>query len=598
MKASSLYGFMILIMILVVGLAAISTSAAKEALLDWRPATPLPAAAADGVAFVLDGALYHGGGWAGNPAQPGRGIYKTTLTDGVPGPWVQIDELPERGRFGSAAVLYNGRAYVLGGYNGQEFLSWVHSFDGSNWRPETNLPLPLNFPAAAAAKGRLYVAGGLPGPVKSVYSAKIETSGQLSSWRGETEMPTEVVTRLESWGDCLYLIGGKDKNSVRHAEVYRALWGDDGAIKQWTSANVPTLPQPLALHSTAIRQGAVWVFGGETSGGVFSKYVYSAAIGANCSLSEWSIAALPDDQPRNRIAVAATGTAFYLIGGRIASGAFVPDVWYDILPSPTPSPTATWTHTPTPTPTNTFTPSPTPSQTPTLTLTPSSTPTPTSTPTPGLALALQSSFGPVQWGDAITYTIQYANSVTDLTGVGIANTLPALEGTPWPLDWPTPVAQDGGVLQEGEVHWYFDRIEMHATGQVSYALQLPTQTPTDTPTPTATPSNTAHTPTPTATLDSTPTVAPTSAPSGTPTATGTPTPIPSATPTIMNGSGDRSAIKAIVPPTAVPERCGVMLVNSGAEARWANGGVSISNRWRHGCAFYLPVINRESLTEH
>jgi len=298
------------------------------AALQWRSGDDLPQPAGDGAAFVLEGTLYHAGGWAGDPAHPLADVYAAPLSpEGEPEGWDSGPSLTPRGRFGAAVAVYGSWAYLIGGYDGQKILDRVDRFDGANWQEVGALPTTLNFPAAAALHGRLYVAGGLPGPVADVRSAPIQEDGSLGEWRDEAALPRELMTRLAVWGECLYAVGGRDKVGEPRAEIYRAKWNGD-AIAGWIQ--ITSLPQPLALHGVAVREGVLYVLGGEASGGALNGKVYAATIQPDCTLSGWATEGLPGE-PRRRVAVTAVGRGIYLIGGQTGGG-FVKETWYDLLP--------------------------------------------------------------------------------------------------------------------------------------------------------------------------------------------------------------------------------------------------------------------------
>ena len=321
--------------------------------LSWQqgPAN-LPQPAGDGVVFILGGTLYHAGGWAGQIAQPINAVYANRLSFGQPGGWDAPTSMPGGGRFGAAAVTSGGRTYMLGGLNGSAFFDRVDSFDGTSWRAENNLSQARNFPAAVVMGGRIYVGGGIgmAGVLDGVSSAPIAVpDGALGIWRLESPLPVPLFTRLAQWGTCLYVVGGKDSGGQQRNEVYRATWGAEGAITGWLQ--VALLPQPLALHQAVTRQSVLYVLGGETTGGSYSDKVYAAAIGADCSLSSWSIEPMPNSQGRRRVAAAVEGLDFFLVGGQLADGRYTGETWY--VPTPTPTSTPTVTRTPTPTPTAT-----------------------------------------------------------------------------------------------------------------------------------------------------------------------------------------------------------------------------------------------------
>ncbi len=485
------------------------SDAAAPAALAWQAGGPLPETAGDGALFVLGSKLYYAGGRTAASSQPQRAVYATDLSPlDAPGAWKSVGEFPAPARFSAAVVTTDSRTYLLGGSSGA-LLDRVDSFDGTAWRSnEAPLPNPLNLPAAAAVGQRIYVVGGIAttGTTNAVWSSALGADGTLGSWRSEAALPTALTTRLAVQGACLYAVGGKDATGQRHAEVYRAVLAGDQLIG-WTQTMA--LPQPLALHDVAVRDGMLYVLGGEKADGTYSNQVYAATIAADCSLGSWTADTLPNGQARRRLSVAAAELGLYLAGGQVSSGAYTNDTWYHLLPPKV---------TPTPTNTATFT------ATSTATLTATATPTPTST--PGVQAELRSSSnGVAEPGDEITYSVDYrAVGSGILTNVVITNAIPS--GALLIPDSITP--KESGSVTRGIVTWNVGTLGLGVTaGTVSYRVRIPTPTASPTPTRAHTPTDTA-----TATRTATPTHTPVGAPTDTPTTPLTITRTPTPTPTI------------------------------------------------------------------
>ena len=197
------------------GLAAITTLGAQRVVVgsaspssapDWDAAPSLPVSdgVGDGVAFVLGDTLYHVGGWAGNANQRLGVVYGSALSDGIPSTW-SVTAILNPSRFGATVAVYNGRAYVIGGYGGS-LLDRIDVFDSSTlvWTSAGSLPQALNFPTAAVVEGRLYVAGGLPNPNGKTWSAPIQADGRVGAWREESFLSVgNQITRLAAAENCL-----------------------------------------------------------------------------------------------------------------------------------------------------------------------------------------------------------------------------------------------------------------------------------------------------------------------------------------------------------------------------------------------------------
>jgi len=334
--------------------------------LEWQRAEDLPLREVDGVydgvGFVLSDTLFYGAGYKAKhlSEQPLDKFFAAPLSqEGVPLLWQEIQGPQGNDHAGATTAADGGRVYLVGGQGSIPAISPVFSFDGARWRSERPISQTLEFPAVAALNGRLYVAGGLPGPTNKVWSAAIGEDGILGEWREEAPLPFGMVTRLAAWDAndcrCLYVIGGKDDLGNPHREIYSATLDIGGAITAWVTMT-RSLPQPLADHGVAVRDGVLYVVGGETVASLKVYTVYSTTISTGCALSEWSpSASLPEGKPRSHMAFVASDKGLYLIGGQLATGP-AKDTWYGLLSVPRETRTPTRTLTPTPSLTLTKTP--------------------------------------------------------------------------------------------------------------------------------------------------------------------------------------------------------------------------------------------------
>lgn len=151
--------------------------------------------------------------------------------------WSQTTPLPARGF--AAAVLANrfnslvsgyGTIYMLGGLDGSGnatntvYYASLNS-DGTipasgagTWNITTALPKALFAEGAVIFHGRIYVVGGNDSsraPVKTVYSAKINSDGTLGAWQTLTDMPIALAYhQLVTAGGYLYAIGGDSSTTA------------------------------------------------------------------------------------------------------------------------------------------------------------------------------------------------------------------------------------------------------------------------------------------------------------------------------------------------------------------------------------------------
>jgi hypothetical protein len=313
--------------------------------LQWKQGSSLTIATADGMAFVLGRVLYHAGGTLGATHSATADIYASTLdANGVPGGWNGAGTLNTgaRASAGVAVDVADQRAYLIGGAGaGGVLAKQVTSFGAGGWLPEPELSQPVNFPAAAVFKGRVYAAGGLKVGntlVNTVSSSPILTGGRLGTWGPEGgSLPNPAVTQLAATNTCLFAVGGANPNPT--SDIYRALFGANGRLTGWARLNA-TLPKPLVWHGVAVRDNYLYVFGGETldpsdpqKPHIVVNTIYAAKTGADCStLGPWQLLTMPGSQQRERMAVAAAGSALYLIGGQPDATGYLSRMDYQIIP--------------------------------------------------------------------------------------------------------------------------------------------------------------------------------------------------------------------------------------------------------------------------
>jgi len=396
---------------------------ALAATPEWTTLPPLSQSAGDGVAFVLNNVLYYVGGWVGSAQSPFNAVHQLNLKP-LGTEWNTTNAL-ETPRFGAAATAANGRAYVMGGYDGTTLLMRVDSFDGVSWRSEVAMPQALRFSAATVSQDRLYIAGGVTtnGSFSElVWSAPMDTDGVLGAWRAEGSLPDKLAyTKLAALDTCLYIIGGRVSNANR-AEIYRAIWdhSESGVITAWQNAG--SLPISLAYHDVAIDQNTLYVLGGETTGGALNDQVYSIGINPDtCDfVGEWASSPMPGGGNR-RLSVASRFGELYVLGGQTADG-YTNAVWKGVLPVPAA----------------------------TLTLHKSA--------------ALDGDFA---YSKLITYTLRYANPwphPDGQTGVVITDTVPA--NTTW-------ITASGSVTPEaGILRWNIGALSPGANGEAAFTVRV------------------------------------------------------------------------------------------------------------------------------
>ncbi|MBI5594896.1 MAG: hypothetical protein HY928_02280 [Elusimicrobia bacterium] len=259
-----------------------SASAAADGTLGvWRAEASLPAARESHAVAAFAGRLYVVGGFDGVPKKT---VYWASVgTDGMLGDWFQGSDLPAA-RYKLAAAADGGWLYALGGDNGIVSQTAVYAAplasDGAvgTWALAGNLPSARNSHAAAAAGGRVFVAGGLGAGVEaSVWSVPLAGPG-LGVWSTGADMGIAVFRHaLVATPGALLSIGGHDGNAgvstVQAAPVDAA-----GAVGAWSSRSL--LNQARFGHAAVWDGRALLAFGGSDGAAALSSTELAAPAGA------------------------------------------------------------------------------------------------------------------------------------------------------------------------------------------------------------------------------------------------------------------------------------------------------------------------------
>jgi hypothetical protein len=165
----------------------------------------------------------------------------------------------------------------------------------SEWCLAGALPTPLIHHAMAIAAGRVYVAGGeLESKFEdTVYSASLDATGSLGSWRVETALPAPRAQHvLAVAGNRLIVAGGTgDKNNTTGTdEIWVAALADDGSVGTWSTIKAPG---PVhSDHGAGVADEALFVM--SESGEVYETRSLGTAIPAwQTAVAQWYASYMP-----------------------------------------------------------------------------------------------------------------------------------------------------------------------------------------------------------------------------------------------------------------------------------------------------------------
>ncbi len=227
---------------------------------------------------------------------------------------------------GTCSISWNGRLYVVGGDNGSaqsSVYSAQISVDGSvgAWNTETNsLPSARRYHSMAVWNGRLYVVGGDNGSAQSsVYSAQISVDGSVGAWNTEiNSFNTPIQSHTISiWNQRIYVIGGKDSFGSLQKTVYTALINISGNLSSWTT-DTNSLPAQIQLMGGVVWNEKMYISGGQSYSGVpqYSQRLYSSQFNADGSISGWVNETNILPVPLSGHSMCAWNKRLYICGGR------------------------------------------------------------------------------------------------------------------------------------------------------------------------------------------------------------------------------------------------------------------------------------------
>ena len=245
------------------GLTASSVSSTAVRRLDpvtgqTSPAGRLAAPTHDAAGTVLAAHSYlFGGGDQASVAtvQSLAGTGKAPVAGQLPAP-----------RSDLAAATIGGTAYLVGGYDGASYdRAVLATTDGRHFRQVATLPVPVRYPAVAAAGGQLWVFGGqTPTSLTSVIQ-RVTPATHRAAVAGRLPRPVTGAAAL-TLGGTIYLAGGQVPGG--HAgtgggaslATTAAVLGYDPARGSVTTAG--RLPVPVANAAAAVLGSTGYLVGG------------------------------------------------------------------------------------------------------------------------------------------------------------------------------------------------------------------------------------------------------------------------------------------------------------------------------------------------
>lgn len=313
----------------------------------WQSTTALPANRAELALVSNNNILYAIGGYDGNNYRTEIYSATTSLVGDITAGWTKTADLPAARAGAGAVVAHNPDPilYVVGGTDdthtgGTDTIYYRKigtngSFSG-NWNTVTG-PINFVFSGAVVHGANLYVIGGTPNAINTIYRFPITNSnGDLGTPVEELVLPESLtrlgaVTWLDPAHDFLYVVGGQNGFGNASQNVYFTSFNADGSLDNsgpvsgWQNTS---LVDAFNAHGTVQYNGAIYVIGGLK--GIFATdavtTVQTALIDPDGSLHNWGsignwIVTEPLPSPRySHGSTVNDGGELFLAGGYDATG--------------------------------------------------------------------------------------------------------------------------------------------------------------------------------------------------------------------------------------------------------------------------------------
>lgn len=273
-------------------------SAGSSALV-WKVLKGAPTPRTEVTAVAVGKRVYVGGGFVeGGATVDTVEIYDIERDVFMAGPPLPI-------KVNHAMSASDGNTiFVFGGYTGpglEKTTDRAFALIQGKWQEIARMPEPRAAAGAAAADGRIYVAGGI-GP-KGLADKTLVFDVAAATWTTAPGVPTKREhLGVASDGKSVYVAGGRvDGNNLAAMEVFDPVTGAWSTVQ-----DMPTARGGLAAGATS--NGFILAAGGE------AQTTFNEAEAFNLQTRRWT-ALPPLPTARHGLGVAAWGTTVYVIAG-------------------------------------------------------------------------------------------------------------------------------------------------------------------------------------------------------------------------------------------------------------------------------------------
>lgn len=286
-------------------------------------ATNLPASTYTRSGYVFAGwATNHGGevaytDCASYPMGTAHAVLYAVWTYVRGSSWEEKGNAPFAGRSGHAALIFDNRIWVVGGFDGS-FMNDIWIFDGSAWRCATN---SAAFPARHGHKvvffnGDVLLVGGIGGMGRYNDVWRLKDNGKSQCTTNAAGFSARFGHACVVFKNKLWIIGGNDgtyKNDI---------WSSEDGISFELKTPAAGF-SPRYLHACVVDANRIWLIGGTTAAGSKNDVWFSE------DGVQWSKAT--DSAlfaPRSGHACVVYDDKLWVLGGYVGGSGLQNDVWY------------------------------------------------------------------------------------------------------------------------------------------------------------------------------------------------------------------------------------------------------------------------------
>ena len=281
---------------------------------------------------AYNGYMYSTGGYNGSDTTEIR--YASINASGTLGTWNTTTLALSAARRGHTAIAYNGKMYIIGGWNGSTYYNTVQYADiasngniSGSWTSSTFATNGRYGHAALISKGYMYVVGGQEstGSLTDIRYASLAGNGTFGTWASTTSTFTNARRNLTAVvaDNFLYIIGGWNGTTSYNTIYYKDIGTDGNISGTWSST---TFTNARYGHASVLYNGYLYILGGYDGTTYYNNVAY-APVNTDGTLGSW-LASTAFTTGRYGHAATTYGGNLYILGGLASGPTYKNDVQY------------------------------------------------------------------------------------------------------------------------------------------------------------------------------------------------------------------------------------------------------------------------------